>query len=94
MNIPSKIHVTRFKHNNGDKKDNPIYITGRGLVYISDEVMKIGDIILDESSKKYYRITGIEQRRVMMDPPKLIPPYGYRITYIRELIYESEEEKK
>ena len=54
---------------------NPIYITGRGLVYTSDKVMEIGDWIVDELSGKTYEIVAIEQRRVMMSPSKVVPPF-------------------
>ncbi len=63
---------------------NPIYITGRGLVYTSDKVMEIGDWIVDELSGKTYEIVAIEKRRVMMSPSKVVPPFGYvlRLCYI------------
>lgn len=58
-------------------KTNPVYIVGRGFVFIDRELFNMNDTIIDVDTDKRYLIVGIERSRVLTDPTLVVPPYGY-----------------
>jgi len=65
--------------------DNPLYIIGRGKVFIDREELEMNDTIIDNNNGNKYLIVGIEKNIKLMSPPIVVPPYGYVLRQYSDL---------